>query len=385
MSDGEIFLLIFAAIYLSDCFLWDKRTAVGFLSCWRKRWWLKRPGDGFGNDRGGLLYQWPLPPLGTTFIVSASEAVLSPEGVGTVSVESPNPGGRVPQAHRFVKWDAIQKVEWAERDVFLNGEKFVRCAGPTQSSRLAKRIKRLSLLPPEDRIEESRRMLRASFRTDRVKKFVALFFKGTRWLRSLANTLLVVAFAAVPLSYWYYGPRLPFLLALVLMLLLMVNVAAETFSLHRKLYPKARGERWQHLFLQLLLPQYGMRGLDFVSRRFLDRFHPLAVASVLLTREKFRAFASGYYRDLRSPVPFHEATHAAAKQALAYRDEILTPEIEQFLKSQDFTAEELLAPRSDMETEAKSYCPRCLASYIIENGVCDDCGEKRAVLVVAGK
>ena len=382
MSDGEIFLLIFAAIYLCDCFLWEKRTAMGFLSIRRKRWWRKRPGDGFGNDKGGLLFQWPFPPLGTSFIVTAPDAVFAPEGVSSVSVESPNPGVRVVQAHRFVRWDAIQKVEWAERDVFLNGEKFVKCAGPAQSSQLAKRIKRFSKLSAEARVGESRRMLRASLRTGRVENLTALFFKGTGWLRMLTNMLLIVAFFAVPLTYRWYGPHQPFFLTLLLMLLLMINGTAETFCLHRKFFPKARGERWQHMFIQSMLPQHGMRALDFVSRRFLDRFHPLAVASVLLDRRKFEAYAAAYYRDLCSPLEFHDAEHEAAKQALAYRDAVLLPEIESFLKSQDLKIADLLAPRADMEEDAKCYCPRCLASYIIEDAVCDDCGEKRAIDVV---
>jgi hypothetical protein len=161
----------------------------------------------------------------------------------------------------------------------------------------------------------------------------------------------------------------------------MIQGTAETFCLHRKFFRKSKGERWTQVIVQFLLPQHSMRALDFLSRRYLQRFHPLAVASVLLKERDFHKYAGAYYRDLLFPVPFHVADHEAARQALKYRDEILLPEVKIFLKGQGIDLAAELAPCADIEEEAKSYCPRCRAAYIIDNGICDDCGEKPAIPV----
>ena len=381
MSDGEILLLIFAAVYVADCFLWDSRAAVAFVSRWKKRWRMRRPGDGFGNDRGGVLLKWPLPPLGTAFVVTPPEVVFAPGGLTKISVESPNPGVRVPQQHRFLAWDAIESVQWEERDVFVNGRKFAKCAVPADAAVLAKRIKKLSTMEAEERIAEIRRGLRGALRTDRVKSLLALFFKGTGGLRFVCILLMLVSFVVLPLVYNWWGEERPTFMVLLMMLVLMIQGTAETFCLHRKFFRKSRGERWTQMIVQFLLPQHNMRALDFLSRRYLQRFHPLAVASVLLKERDFQEYAGGYYRDLLHPVPFHDADHEAARQAMKYRDEILLPEMEVFLRAQGIDLAAEVAPCADIEEEAKSYCPRCRSAFIIDHAICNECGEKPTIPV----
>jgi hypothetical protein len=373
MTDGQIFLIVFVALYLSDCFYWGGRTALAFLSKGRRRWRMRRPGDGFGNDRGGLLFLWPLPPLGTAFLTDGTPLAFSDEGVGTVRPESPNPGPRVPGTDEFVRWEAIESVSVEEKWILINEVKFFKCAGPVQARLLGKRILRWRKKNIEIRRHHIGALLHASFDRARVERLVRLYGRAVGFLRFLANALVVACFVGVPLAYWYWQATRPFFVFLVVIPMLMIQVTIEAFRLHRRRYPTARSERWIHVCIQLFVPQFAMRALDPVARHFLWRFHPLAVAAALLDRKDFEAFAGGYYRDLRNPLPFHIGSEAAATAATFFLNDHLRPNVEDFLRREGLDLETLTGPPESREDEARGYCPRCRAQFIIDGGICDPC------------
>ncbi len=382
MTEGQIFLAVLVALYLTDCCLWSRRQSVVFFSKWKRRWKMKRGDEGFDNDRGGILFAWPFPPLGTVFKSEPSPVAVTEEGVGTTTAESPNPGPRCIQPERSFTWNEITRIQRDERKIYLNEEKFLKCSGGDEAARLSSMLKRVSDTKREERSERIAFEFRQTLRTERVRKLRELFFKATGGLRFHCNVLFITGFVIVPLAYWTWRAKPPFFMTLLFVWILMVFVAGEAFALHRKFYPRLRGERWQHFFIQLFVPQHAMRAVDSLSRHFLQRFHPLAVARVLLDEERFEDFAGSVVRDLRNPLPFHAVDpHPSHDLAIAFKDRFVRPAVEEFVVSEGIPIEHLTGAPEHPEEDAVAYCPRCMGTYILKDASCRDCGDMKTVPV----
>ena len=81
MTDGQLLFAVLCFIYLSDCFLWLRKSTAALVSPWGKGWRVVLGSPLFGNSRGGLLLLNPLPPLGRVFLCHLAPVSLSPAGV----------------------------------------------------------------------------------------------------------------------------------------------------------------------------------------------------------------------------------------------------------------------------------------------------------------
>src|SRR6266550_2108878 len=122
MGELESLLLVLALIYLSECLLWVRRSALAFASWRGNRFSLRPAGSWMGNQHGSLLLSNPLPPLGMVFLVSGLPLSLSPATVLAYSSVCLDPAGRPWQTARHLAFDDVRTIDVDGRKLVLNGE-----------------------------------------------------------------------------------------------------------------------------------------------------------------------------------------------------------------------------------------------------------------------
>ena len=151
MSELELLFVVLVVIYGCECACWLRRGSVAFRTWSGRRWRLAHPGEVLGNQRGGLVFAHPLPPLGTLLTGNQYPLSLSPEAVLAYVAPSINPGWRPAQTEQLVRLDHIRSVEASGRAVRVNGKVLLKAASPGFAAQLARHLRRLSELAPEKR------------------------------------------------------------------------------------------------------------------------------------------------------------------------------------------------------------------------------------------
>jgi hypothetical protein len=375
MNELELLFLVLAVVYLWESAAWLRWGTVGFMAYWDGRWSLVHPAALLGNQGGGIILANPLPPLGTFLAGGQSPLSISPEGVFSYVAQCVNPGWRPPQTANYVRFDAMQKIEASGKKIRVNGKVLLKTGSPLLARQLAAELLRLAKLPVEKRAAAIQERVEAALDAKAVEARLAGFLPLARPVRQAANALFAYLFLALPLWISCFGFRRdwPFMLAA---LLLLTGTAAVFFNRgYQKLYPDADEERFTHWFMILFSPATAVRAQDALSRPLLESFHPLAVAQVLLTPEKFREFARRVLLELRHPcLPVCPTVEAEPQAAERHARTVLLAAVEGFLKRHGADPTELAAAPARADESCQSYCPRCRAQFTTEQGTCADCG-----------
>lgn len=207
-----------------------------------------------------------------------------------------------------------------------------------------------------------------------VRQALDDFTTATSRLRWIGRWLLAPGFFLVlPLVYWWWGASPWFWGGLAVGWGLLIAAARDYRRAHREKYPALKDERWQHTLLVALVPQHAIRAPGLLARRWLEAFHPLAVATAVLDREAFLAQAGEAWRKVVFPLPpaFPVASGPPAEATAA--DETAREALRTFLLANDVAPASLLAPPVPAD-EARAYCPRCHAQFNDLAARCPDCG-----------
>ena len=125
----------------------------------------------------------------------------------------------------------------------------------------------------------------------------------------------------------------------------------------------------------LLAPPSAIRAPDLLARHLLENFHPLAVARVLCSPDRFKSFARQILLDLRYPLlpvcPTNEPEPVATEQWFRTARRKAT---EKFLQQAGLKPDELTVLPGPTEPANQSCCPRCGAQFVTPTGTCADCG-----------
>ena len=373
MSDLEKLFLVIAAIYLAECLVWVRRASVVFVSLMGHRCRLVHATTLPGNDNGGLLPGNPLPPLGTIYVCQPWPISISPEGIYSYTSQTVNPAKRPVQPTRFVRFEEIRSIAASSKELFVNGDTFVKVGSTHFARYLADLLRQLSALSTDQRGKAIEAALNESVDIDRIAERIDTHRCQVATLRISCNALfLYVVFASLLL--WIRGPAywLPLLLG---MLVGLIVIAVEYFLAHRVLYPRASRERLSHLAAMLLAPPVAIRSGDSLSRDLLIGFHPLAVAHLVCPPQKFLEFAQYILRDASCPMlPVCPAKDRDPRETERWFRSRLHGVLNDLVRRVGTNPEELTAPPRPTGSHCRSYCPRCEIQYVIPQGECHACG-----------
>src|SRR5580765_6969247 len=162
MGDLESLLLVIAAIYLTECAVWVRRSSVAAQMAWGRLWRLRHPGVVWGNAHGALVLSNPLPPLGTILLSHPFLVSLSPQAMLSFTSVCLDAGGRPPQAARWLKYPETQTVGTEGKSVLVNGTAFAKAPSTAAARRLAGLLRELKQLSEKERTPAIRRALTAT-------------------------------------------------------------------------------------------------------------------------------------------------------------------------------------------------------------------------------
>src|SRR2546421_4451380 len=280
MSDLELLFLVLAALYLWECASWLRRGSVAFVTWFGSRWRAVHPGSLLGNQRGGLVFAPPLPPLGILFRGTQFPISISSEAVLAFVSPSMNPGWRPPQTGKLLRWDEIRDVNSKGKKLLANGELFLTAPSAIYAEWLAGHLRQLQKLAPAKRAKAAEELVRDRFDTREIERRWQEFQKRTAIVPILTNCLFTYLFILAPMLLHRWGLRQCWL-GLVIGLLALTTATAILFlRAHKHFYPGANEERFTHFLTILLAPATTIRAQDVLSWPLLETFHPLAIAKV---------------------------------------------------------------------------------------------------------
>jgi hypothetical protein len=374
MSELELLFVVLTLLYAWECACWVPRGTVAFRTWLGRRWQVAHPGTLLGNPRGGFVFAPPLPPLGYLAVAGQLPVSISSEAVLAHVAISVNPGGRAPQSGKCFRFDQIHSLGARGKRVRINDEVLVIASGPGEAARLALDLTRIWKSPPSDRPRAIGEWVRSRFDTQAVERLWRECSLELKPIRTTANLLFLWLFLVAPaLIAWTglarcWGGLVAGLLACTVMLARFFRRA------HRKFYPGADDERFNHFLITLLAPVTAIRTHDLLTRPLLAYFHPLAVAKALFPADRFKEFATQVLRETRHPaLPLCPVSDPVAQAAEKQTRELLLEQTERLLRNAGLNPDGLLAPPK-AEQGCRAYCPRCLAQFTGTTGSCQDCG-----------
>ena len=199
--------------------------------------------------------------------------------------------------------------------------------------------------------------------------------------RVLQSSELVVA--ASQLLFLYLALLVPLVLLTGLVphgwkvlggsLVIILSLLLTSFGLaHRRLHPEDLGKRIQGIITMMFFPPAGIFAADRLAAGTVDDVHPLTAVLVLCPEAEARRIAGQYMRQWRYPLEDDDPDRAAE-----YLEAATT-----LLDSQGWNPGEISGPPRPDDPESVSYCPRCHAQFLIDDGTCPDCpGIRKAAFI----
>ena len=371
MNDWQGIFVVLAGLYLLESFLWLPSGGAAFCKSLRGKWEIRR----HGWRLEALQLEVHFPPL----ISPARRILLCDEqqfGVGIHTFWT-NPLG-LPDTDfgvtRCFSFAGVQNIDSRGRKVCVDGEPVARVSTPASARNAASFLNRVKASNPAERpaiilAEYSRRL-----DADWVRKRLAFFAVGGGRLREACDAQTVLLFIVFPLASHYLGLRMIWLPLLLCALAGGIYVGFHFHRAHRHLYgaedPPPEGARLTfalspvdaaHAALQL--HKGAVAGID-----------PLAIAAVVCDRTDFEREASQRLRQLMFPLPEFESDlpEDIVKDAAWFR-KMWASAIDALIRRTVPDPELLIVPPIKEDDCCLSYCPRCCAQYVFNEGKCADC------------
>ena len=379
MSDLAELVVVVVALYLAECFMWVRRGAVAFCSRGGAggggRHRIAHGSAALGNNRGGLLFLDPLPPIGSAFVSYAPAISLDAHGAYSYTAQTIGPHGPAEQPGKYFALEEIRGIAAVSGEIRINGELFADVGDAAIASRYVTLLEQLRRASPDGRDALIDQSLAAATDLDAIRAARQRYMKKSAALRWAAHGLFVLMLVALPVVIIVPSLFRFWLEWLLLTVLCLLAVVVLFYRAHRALHPASAGERWMAVAEMILLPLAGIRAPATLSRHVLAHFHPLATAAVLCDEVTFTSFARRVLLDLRYPLRKVVQPQSDAERATEQSSRTrLAAALESVVRRAGHEPVVILRSPAPNEASSRSFCPRCDTQYVVPEGVCADCG-----------
>lgn len=366
-ADTAVILLV-PLLYGIECVRWARSGTTYFSTLLGKRWKVRRPFKPAEGSDAGPLVLFPLPPLGIAAPAHLPRIAFSPEGLSSYVPETEDaPDESGPRHYLYAE---VETAAARDREIFINGRPFVRARSKEAARETAEFIKTLKKARPRDREELIVRRIDGLFKRSGIAAGLEAFLGRTTDLLILCNSLWLYVVVGVPVILFFYGLSrviLPFLGAALLLHLVITGMA---FVKHKTLFG-----RYDLSMLYTVLPSpfNSIRAVDHLAKELFAASHPVAVASTLLSKERFASFARPALARLRHPVYGDKAPDAAVAIDRWFKERLLA-RAAACVEAAGLDPAGLAVPEASADDGLyRAFCPRCLCCFQQEAGECPDC------------
>ncbi len=374
MSD-ELFLFIFIIVlYFIECGKWFAQGAMAILTYSRNNWTLLSPNKNLSNNKGGIIFTNPMPPLSPYFKCNFLPLSISEEYIISFSSVNIFSQYRREQISQLIKIDDIKNIKCKNDTIFINDAQFLKGKNKKSIESLTKLIHELSKSASAKRQKIIENYFQSIMSTDDISGLKETYDKSTRILRLSCNILWFYIFLLSPVLIYFLG-FFPMALYLIygygilhiITIFIFYKSYRQTFKNH------TAGVILNHLLRILLYPPALIRSPDIISQNFLELYHPIAILAALGSKEMVKKYALKLYLDLIYPL----GTSDLAKkdmETVSRFNEIHISELEKLTTRKGINKDSYTSVRPAETTDYAMYCPRCLTTYINKQKFCSDCG-----------
>ncbi len=365
MTEVQVLFLILAGVYLLQCLGWAPLESEVLRIGWRFRAKILPHGLPLRFGRHKLFLLNPFSPLAGAIICELFPSVRTSDDGFTADSTSPKAEGVTGGQTIRLNWHEKQQVHSEDKEVRSAGQVLFVAHSEAYAAFLAGVLGRVRKKSPQERDRAFEREFEKMFDTKKVAERLDEYKSHAAFLRTTCVLLFVFLFLMAPVLIRLRGLERIWPVLLAYLIWSLAWVGWSFLRAHRALYPERKEGRWQQVMVLVLSPFSAIRANDVLLRDLFCAFHPLAVSCVLLSKEDARAQAE---RNLRQSL-FRTDRDAASSDAAMRRA------LESFLAKNGIAREELLRPPRRESQNCQTYCPLCLAQFVLAEGECPDCGD----------
>lgn len=364
MTEVQLLFLVLAGIYLLQCIGWAPLESEVLRIGWRFRARLLPQGLRMRFGQHQLFFLNPFLPLSGAIVCELFPSVRTKEG----SPAQSNPSkpdevtGRL--TIRLSAQETLQ-VHSAGKEVRSAGHLLFTTHSEAYASFLATVLDHVRKRSPQDRDRAFEREFEKMFDIKKIALRLQEFRAHTAFQRTACVLLFVFLFFLAPVLIRLRGLERIWPILLAYLVWSLAWIGWSFLRAHRALYPGQREGRWQQVMVLALSPFSAIRANDVLLRDLFCDFHPVAVGYVLLSKTESRIQAE---QNLRQSL-FRMDSDATSS------DSVMRRVLQAFLAKIEMPPEELLRPPHRESENCQTYCPLCLAQFVLPEGECPDCGD----------
>jgi hypothetical protein len=365
MTEVQVLFLILAGVYLLQCIGWAPLESEILRIGWRFPAKVLPHGlpMRFGQHR--LFFLNPFSPLAGAIVCESFPSVRSSDEGPHAESNSPKLGEVPGRRTICLSGQDKQQVHSAGKEVRSAGGVLFTTHSEAYASFMAGVLDRVRKRSLKDRDRALEREFEKMFDTEKVALRLEEYKAQTVFLRTACVLLLVFLFLVAPVLIRLRGLERIWPVLLAYLIWSLAWIGWSFLSAHRTLYPEQKEGRWQQVMILALSPFSAIRANDVLLRDLFCAFHPVAVGCVLLSKEESRVLAE---RNLRQSLFRMDGDPTSSDAAIRRA-------LESFLMKIGMPPEELLnAPQRESDN-CQTYCPLCLAQFVLAEGECPDCGD----------
>lgn len=364
MTEVQVLFLILAGVYLLQCIGWAPLESEVLRIGWRFRARILPHGLPLRFGRHKLFLLNPFSPLAGAVICESFPSVKTTDEGSAADSPSPQIGGVTSGRMIRLNWREKQQIHSAGKEVRAAGQVLFLAHSEAYATFLAGVLDRVRKKSSQERDRAFQREFEKMFDTEKVALRLEEYKTHAGFLRTTCVLLFVFLFLMAPVLIRLRGLERIWPVLLAYLIWSLAWIGWSFLRAHRALYSEHKEGRWQQMMVLALSPFSAIRANDVLLRDLFSAFHPLAVACVLLPKEDARVQAERTLRQSLFRTDTGASSDAAMRRAL-----------ETFLAKNGMPPEELLRPPHRESENCRTYCPLCLAQFVLAEGECPDCGE----------
>jgi len=364
MNEVQFLFFVLAALYVLQCIAWAPAASEIFRVDWRYRAKVIPQSVRRRSGRNRFYFLNPFSPVAGAVVCEPFPSIRINSDAQPV-VAPPSKGDEFAGHATICLSEQEKQIHFEGKEVRSPNRLLFTAHSEAFAALVAGILDRVRKKPPQERARAFEREFEKMFDTKKISARLEEYRDRAGLLRVAVVVLLTFLFLLAPFLIRFWGLERIWPLLLAYLVWSLGWVGWSFWRLHRQLYAEVKEGRWQQVMVHALSPFSAIRANDLLLRDLFCAFHPVAVGHVLMSNKESRAQAE---RLLRQAV-FRSDQSADSSDASMRRA------LENFLKKNEMPREELLqAPKRESEN-CQTYCPLCLAQFVLAEGQCPDCGD----------
>lgn len=364
MNEVQFLFFVLAALYVLQCIAWAPVASEVFRIDWRFRTKVIPQSVRRRSGRNRFYFLNPFSPVAGTAVCEPFPSIRISSDAQPAASHSSKVDEAAGRATIYLN-EQEKQIHSEGKDVRSSSRLLFAGHSEAFAAFIAGILGRVQKKLPQERARSLEREFEKMFDIKKISARLEEYRERAALLRIAVVFLLVFLFVLAPILVRFWGLERVWPVLLGYLVWSLGWVGWSFWRAHRRLYPEVKEGRWQQVTVHALSPFSAIRANDLLLRDLFCTFHPVAVGHILLSNKESRAQAGRILRQ----VVFRTDGYADTSGAPMRRA------LESFLKKNGMPPEELLQSPKRESDNCQTYCPLCLAQFVLAEGECPDCGD----------